>query len=165
MSRGLAIGSRVFVCDNLAFSGEHVIRTKQTLNVQRRMPTLIHKAVAQLPGMFAVQEALFDDFKRHTVTPRQADAMFTDMVRNNILPVTKLRPLIDEWDNPSHEEHTEDGEDTLWAMHNAFTEVMKPAVPERSNLITLDSRTRQMTTFLKHALQEADEAVLVPVAA
>ena len=164
MSRGLAVGSRVFVCDNLAFSGEHVIRTKQTLNVSKRMPSLIHRAVDQLPGMFQVQQDLFDDFRRHTLSDHRADAMLTDMVRQNILPVTKLKPLLDEWDNPTFEEHDEDGQ-TLWSLHNAFTQVLKPPVPERANLMLLGARTQHMTSFLRQALREADEKVIVPLAA
>jgi hypothetical protein len=33
---GIAFGSRVFVCDNLAFIGDHVIRRKHTVRRPRR---------------------------------------------------------------------------------------------------------------------------------
>jgi hypothetical protein len=35
---GIAFGSRVFVCDNLAFHGEHVIRRKHTVKAKRELP-------------------------------------------------------------------------------------------------------------------------------
>nr|MBS0019438.1 hypothetical protein [Gammaproteobacteria bacterium] len=39
LPRGLAVGSRVFVCDNLAFSGEVTIKTKQTTFIGQRLPS------------------------------------------------------------------------------------------------------------------------------
>jgi hypothetical protein len=32
---GVSFGSRTFVCDNLAFSGDHAIKRKHTANVKR----------------------------------------------------------------------------------------------------------------------------------
>jgi hypothetical protein len=37
---GIAFGSRVFVCDNLAFIGEHVIRRKHTVKAKRECQDL-----------------------------------------------------------------------------------------------------------------------------
>lgn len=164
MSRGIAVGSRVFVCDNLAFSGEQVIKTKQTLNVEERLPGLIDQAVAQLPGMFAVQESLFEDFRRCQLPKRLADAVMADMVRNLILPANKLPALIREWDQPTHEAHTEDGH-SVWRMHNAITQVLKPSHPDRMNLLTHDHRTQQMTRFLSRIVHDdiAEEAITVQV--
>jgi glycerol-3-phosphate responsive antiterminator len=49
MSRMLGVGSRVFVCDNMAFSTEVSIATKQTTNIGSRLPGLMRAAVAQIP--------------------------------------------------------------------------------------------------------------------
>jgi hypothetical protein len=38
---GIAFGSRVFVCDNLAFSADHVIRRKHTVRAKRELPALL----------------------------------------------------------------------------------------------------------------------------
>jgi hypothetical protein len=37
---GIAFGSRVFVCDNLPFVADHVIRTKHTAKLKERLPGL-----------------------------------------------------------------------------------------------------------------------------
>ena len=45
LPRGMVVGSNVFVCDNLCFSGEVSMKTKQTLNINRR----IHELLATVP--------------------------------------------------------------------------------------------------------------------
>src|SRR5262249_50717808 len=38
---GIAFGSRVFVCDNLAFSADHIIKRKHTVKAKRELPGLL----------------------------------------------------------------------------------------------------------------------------
>ena len=38
---GIAFGARVFVCSNLSFSGDHVIKRKHTANSKRDLPGLV----------------------------------------------------------------------------------------------------------------------------
>jgi hypothetical protein len=45
---GIAFGSRVFVCDNLAFSADHVIRRKHTVQAKRELPALLADIVRPL---------------------------------------------------------------------------------------------------------------------
>lgn len=42
---GMSFGSKVFVCDNLAFVGDHVIKRKHTANLKRDLPGLIGEIV------------------------------------------------------------------------------------------------------------------------
>jgi len=62
---GIAFGSRVFVCDNTAFIGEHVIRRKHTVKAKRELPGLVteivqplqQQRIAQNQKLLAYQEA------------------------------------------------------------------------------------------------------------
>lgn len=45
---GLVVGSGVFVCDNLAFSGEIKIARRHTTNLHRDLPAMIDAAVGRL---------------------------------------------------------------------------------------------------------------------
>lgn len=45
---GIAFGSRVFVCDNLAFSADHVIRRKHTVRAKRELPALLADIIQPL---------------------------------------------------------------------------------------------------------------------
>ena len=48
---GLVAGSRVFCCDNLAFSGEVTMHRKHTVNVFRDLPDLIYRMLSQVAAM------------------------------------------------------------------------------------------------------------------
>lgn len=153
ISRGLVGGARVFVCDNLSFSGEVEIKTKQTTNILNRLPGLILEAVKQINGVFEVQERRFDTYKEFELKPRWGDAALTEMVRRGVLNPSRMGRAIEEWDHPSHEEHEENGY-TLWRFHNAITEALKAPVdektglPERAVAPLLMDRTVKMTQFL-----------------
>src|SRR5437899_350776 len=45
---GVSFGSCTFVCDNLAFSGDHVIKRKHTANLKRDLPGLIGEIIEPL---------------------------------------------------------------------------------------------------------------------
>jgi hypothetical protein len=146
MSRGLAVGSRVFVCDNMAFSGEVSILTRQTTHIADRLPKLMRDAVARIPQLAEHQHKRFDAFKMKAMTPRQGDAMIVELCRRDIINPSIVGRVIKEWDTPSHEEHAEDGY-TVWRMHNAVTESLKPSNPGRFAIPAIWERTTKMTNF------------------
>ena len=54
---GIAFGSRVFVCDNLAFVGDHVVRRKHTAKAKRDLPGLMAEIVDQSAARASAPEA------------------------------------------------------------------------------------------------------------
>ena len=146
IARGLAIGSRVFVCDNLSFSGEVSILTRQTTNISSRIPTLLRDAVSKLPRLAEHQQLRFDAYRNTAMTPRQGDAMIIELVRKGVVMPSQTGRVIGEWDNPSHAEHAEQGH-SIWRMHNAVTEALKPTNADRFAIPALWERTTKMTRF------------------
>lgn len=132
LARGLVIGSRVFVCDNLAFSGEVQISTKQTLNIEERLPGMVYEAVQTLPGHFEVQHKRFDAYKGHELKPRWGDAALVELVRRDVLSGSAMAKALREWDKPSHEEHEQYGHST-WRLMQAVTEALKAPRDEEGN--------------------------------
>lgn len=124
ISSGLAVGSRVFVCDNLAFHGEATIMTKQTLNISKRLPLLIGSVVDKIPALADIQSNFFDRLKNTALTPKEGDAMLVEMVRRGVLNSSQLPTAIQEWDAPTYMEHAELGW-SAWRLHNAVTMAMK----------------------------------------
>ena len=147
LPRGLAVGSNVFVCDNLCFSGDITLHTKQTTHVGTRIPQMLRDAVARIPGMAEAQDEKFDGYKHHRVAKRIGDAMLVEMVRRGVLNPSQLGKALAEWDKPSHDEHANWG-DSLWQLHNAVTEALKPANPEANAVQRNWKRTTDMTGFL-----------------
>lgn len=147
LPRGLAIGSRVFVCDNLAFSGEINIATKQTLNIGSRLPGMLRAAVARIPAYAEHQQQRFDLYRNHELKPRIGDAALVEMVRRGVLNPSQVGKAIEEWDSPSHAEHAENGY-SVWRLQQAVTEAIKPANRERNAIPATWNRTIAMTQFL-----------------
>jgi hypothetical protein len=151
LPRGLAVGSREFVCDNLAFSGEVHIKTKQTTYIGQRLPRLIAQAVDRIPALALAQSAKFDAYRNTTIGQRTGDAMLVELGRRGAMAPSQLGVAIKEWDTPSHQEHA-DLDWSVWRLHQAVTQAIKPANPERAAVPMTWQRTQVMTRFLDESI-------------
>lgn len=120
---GLAIGSRVFVCDNLAFSSEVTIKTKHTRFVNDRLPRLVADGVAKLVEHRHVQEKRIACYKESVV---ESQAHLHDLVlrayRAKAITARAIAEVVQEFEEPRHPEFRDW---TLWSLFNGFTEVLK----------------------------------------
>jgi len=144
VSRGLSLGSQVMVCSNLCFGGNlGTFRTRQTLNMESRIPTLIREALARVPELAEQQGKQFDEYKNYDIKTGHAEKILVDIFRNGGFSSSQLTTAVKEWDTPSYDEHAQYG-DTLWKLFNASTQALKPTgtvgtmntVQERSHIIS-----------------------------
>jgi hypothetical protein len=126
LSVGLTLGSRVFCCDNLAFSGEVTMRRKHTVNVFRDLPDLIYRMLSQVAAMRQRNDGEISAMKIRELKPAAAHHLMVEAIRSGVLPASRLPKVIEAWENPAHEEFTPR---TAWSLFNAFTEVQKGAPP------------------------------------
>ncbi len=120
---GLVVGSQVFVCDNLAFSGEVNIARKHTRFIMRDLAQLIERGMGQLVDMRHTQDQRLEAYKGSRMNDTQANDLLVRAMDARVLPVTKLPKVLEEWRRPSHKEFAEDR--NAWRLFNAFTEVLK----------------------------------------
>jgi uncharacterized protein DUF932 len=134
----IAMGSAVFVCDNLAFSAQVTIARRHTRFIERDLPRVVHTAVARLSDMRGQQDARISAYKDTPLTDPVAHDLVIRAVDANVLPVTQVPAALDEWRTPSHEEFAADGK-TVWRFHNALTHVSTgrnlAALPRRSQAL------------------------------
>lgn len=119
----IAFGSQVFVCDNLAFSGEIKISRKHTKYIMRDLPGLVEFAVSKTTMMKENQEARFELWQQTKLSDLRASQIICNMVRQNVINTSRVKKVIDEWDEPSHDF----GGRTAWRLFNATTEALKGA--------------------------------------
>jgi hypothetical protein len=119
----LAFGSQVFVCDNLAFSGEVKVTRKHTTNIWRDLPGLVSSAVSKTAYMQETQEERFEYYKEARISTSKADHIIVEMLRREVITTTRVGKVVQEWDNPSHDF----GNRTAWRLFNATTEALKGA--------------------------------------
>jgi hypothetical protein len=132
---GVVAGSQVFVCDNLAFCGEIKFGRKHTRFIERDLPGLICDAITQLNEEWINMDLRIEAYKNSPIADWNAHDIVVKAIDDQILPVTALPRLLDEWRMPSHREFEDR---TIWSLFNAFTEVLK------GNLNHLPSRTEKL---------------------
>ena len=119
---GFCAGSRVFICDNLAFRSELLVKRKHTINGERDFRQRIFDAVASLES-FREQEAA----RRKALTETElddnlADALMLRAFERGIVGTRELPRVLRQWRNPPFEEFRPR---TAWSLLNAFTSGMK----------------------------------------
>lgn len=123
---GATLGSRCFVCDNLAFSGEVSMSRKHTVNVFRDLPDLIYKMLSQVSSMRERMDAEIAAMKARELVAAQAHHLMVEAIRANVLPASRLPKVLEAWEDPRHEAFTPR---TAWSLFNAFTEIQKSNAP------------------------------------
>ena len=142
LSRGLAVGSSVFVCDNLAFSSEIVMHRKQTKNILADLPLMVDTAIGQLGKRWNDQSKRIEAYKSTGITAKDAAYLLMEMA-GDVFPIQRIGDIYAEFKTPRHAEF---GRDNLWAMFNAVTEFLKPRTEnsKATGLWTMPSRTGRL---------------------
>jgi hypothetical protein len=142
VSRGLCIGNRVMVCSNLQFDGNFgTFSRKQTLNAWDDVPAMIENVITALPVRAQQEAQRADLYKRCGLSHDVASGALAEIYRKGGLSSTQLGKAINQWHEPAHEEHAEDGF-SAWRLINACTEAVKPAPGKGISMETIAQRTR-----------------------
>ncbi len=120
---GLVVGSGVFVCDNLAFSGEVQIGRKHTVHIERDLPELIQSAVGRIGDLRRHQDNRIEAYKQARISDSKAHDIVIQALDNRIAPVTYIPRILEEWRTPRHAEFAQ--AKNGWRLFNAFTEILK----------------------------------------
>lgn len=136
----LALGSSVFVCDNLSFSGEVSLSRRHTIHVMRDLPGLVQRAVGQLADMRNLQYTRIEAYKSADVTSEKTVCgLILAAVNADVIGKTLVYDVMNEWHTPRHAEFLPR---TAWSLFNSFTEILK------GNLPLLPARTQKLHGLL-----------------
>jgi len=148
----IAVGSTVFVCDNMAFSGEITIARKHTRYIEKDLPRLTGNAVGLLSQKWTVMEDRYNADKANEVTDAQAHDFMIRALDVEATTMKQLPTVLEEWRTPRHPEFAE--RKSAWRLFNAFTEAAK-----ESSLALLPRRTISL-----HALMDSTVGFKAPEA-
>jgi hypothetical protein len=118
---GFVAGSRVFVCDNLAFRAELSVRRKHTRNGHLRFSEAICQAVRNLVQFKAHEAERVKRLMEIEVGNTQAESLMLRAYEKDIISHRALPGVILEWRTPSYPQFQER---TAWSLHNAFTTIL-----------------------------------------
>ena len=124
----LALGSHVFVCDNLAFSGEVTFARKHTRFAANDLPRLVADALGRLGTLKRSQEMRIDGYKHQELTDDNAYAAIVRASLAKIIPNARIKDVVEQWHDPVHEDFQPR---TGWSLFNGFTEVLKATAIEQ----------------------------------
>ena len=120
----LLVGSQVYVCDNLAFSGETRISRRHTSGMARELPRLIKSAVTKISALRKSQDERIDAYKAFQLSDVQAhDLIVRGSCDLDIVTTLQMPLVLERWRRPEHAAFGE--RPSAWRLFNAFTEVLK----------------------------------------
>jgi hypothetical protein len=136
---GIIAGSSVFVCDNLAFSGEVKLARKHTTHIARDLPQLVQSAVGKLMDRWHHQDTRLATYKLSAIAEPDAHDLVIRACDVGVCPNKLIPRVLHEWREPRHEAFQPRN---VWSLLNAFTEALK------GNLIELPRRTEALHGLL-----------------
>ena len=141
LASGVAVGSSVFVCDNLAFSSEIVFRRKYTRQIEQDFPLMVATAIGQLGQRWNHQSKRIETYKQTAIGNRDAAYLLAE-IAGDVFPWQRFGEIYNEFKAPKHPEFVKE---TVWALFNAVTEALKPsATSKASGLWTMPARTGRL---------------------
>lgn len=149
----LLLGSRVFVCDNLAFSGRIRASRKHTTNILKDLPLVVDNAVGKLLSHEHAMQTQIENYKATELDTITVDHLLMNALRAQVIPGSTLPKILHEYHHPRHAEFTSNGQ-TAWTLFNACTEFMK------NNLSDLPRRSMALHTLFDAACRPVLEGEL-----
>lgn len=120
---GFAAGSRVFVCSNLSFNAELLVKRKHTRLAVGRWNNEIGGAVEKLPTFAAAEQTRITRLKALELTDDQALAFIIRAMEKHVIAPVVIPKVLGEWRNPIHDYGTGEAP-TAWKLLNCFTTVL-----------------------------------------
>jgi len=129
----VVVGSRVFVCDNLCFSGTLTLKRRHTKNIMDDLPDMIASAFNRVGDLAARQFAIYDRLRDVTVSDDVAAAVIMracqlsgkgPLASKNVLPIWEFyNHVATDEEREAGLQFNRDlhGHGTAWALWNALT--------------------------------------------
>jgi hypothetical protein len=140
---GFCAGNRVFVCDNLAFRSELLVRRKHTRFGETRFGNAITQAVTSLKSFAEVEAERVQRMQHESVTDDRAHALILKAYLRELVSFRLLHEIVKQWEEPAYAEW---GGKTLWRLCNAFTWAMADVAKRNPNEYA--SRTIRLNQML-----------------
>jgi len=130
---GLCIGSRVFVCDNLAFHGDSVqVARRHTRHIIRDLDHVVARAIGDLRKTSEDMDERIACYKNTEIDDRQAHDLVCRALLARAVTPTRVPNVLGLWhgtematDPDGNEVEFQFDDFNVWTLQNAFTEVYK----------------------------------------
>ena len=153
---GIAGGTRTFVCDNLALTGdwdELTISRKHTRFGQHRFAEALANGIHKLGQYRALEEQRVERMRSTPISDTEAYALFMRAFDEELLSHRVIRECLGQWKNPGYDW----GPPSLWKLYNAInTPLQRKAI---SNPQVFSYQTMKLMELL--APKGGDEPLMI----
>lgn len=141
---GFCAGSRVFICDNLAFRSDLMVRRKHSPQGIANFSNDIATAVMQLTSFKEAETVRIAALADTAMPDEKADSLILRAaIDRGVIPLRAIPHVIREWKEPRFEQFAPR---TAWSLFNAFTSAF--AELQESNPAELARRTMRLSAML-----------------
>jgi hypothetical protein len=127
MSVRIVGGTRVFVCDNLALSGEHVALKKHSRLLQ--LAGVIREGLGRFLDRYRIFDAKIEQAENTVMSDDAAKVKLFDLRYSGVLPVSIFDDAASNYFRASDLGYEDSKPRTSWGLHNACTRAVKALTP------------------------------------
>jgi hypothetical protein len=145
MALGITAGTRVFVCENLAFDGEFVELRRHTKGLTgEELEFMAYRAIRNVVGKLAAFQAWHEGLKEHALSEDDAKILLVELIAQSVFPASKFALFHDLYFGDAYGQ-------SLWGFHEAATDVLRDA-----NLLALPKKNRVLNNILNQHISLRD---------
>ena len=127
MALEIAVGVRVLVCDNLAFSGDLIaLRRKHTVKFDLNAD--LSRAVDRYQAHLTALQRTIAAAREAPIADEEAKGLIFEAFRYEIVPIRYFKQVAETYFNPAAD-MTDVQPRTMWGLHNAFTRAVRQMAP------------------------------------
>lgn len=119
---GVCVGDAPFVCSNLCFNNEFVVKARHTFNVYSTIVERMRDVIAQAVQHKGLQQHRVDRMRNTNIWNNEGDAFIWDAVKDGAITLKQGFTTREQWRNP---EHNEFRDRNVWSLQNAFTNTLR----------------------------------------
>jgi hypothetical protein len=120
-------GARVFVCDNLALSGEKIALRKHSRGLH--LAQLIREGLGRFLDAFKRFDASIVDAESRVISDDEAKVKLFDLRYQGVLPVSIFDEAAQNYFRAEQLGYEDSAPRTAWGLHNAATRAVKALAP------------------------------------
>ncbi|MBM9515240.1 hypothetical protein [Desulfogranum marinum] len=146
MAFGVTAGTKVLVCDNMAFSGEYLALRRHTSGLTSdELGFLAFKTMKQMVPRLRAFQSWHESLRKYPLTEDAAKILLVEIMTNNVIPASKFHQFNELYANIY--------DNGLWGFHEAATDVLKG-----SNLLTLPQKNKLLNGVINSYIDSLDTA-------
>jgi len=147
LALGITAGTKVFVCDNLAFDGEYLTFRKHTSGLDNdELEFLAYKSMKNVVPRLVSFQKWHEGLRNYELTEQDAKILLVEILTDCVFPASKFNRFNELYFGGVYDP-------TLWGFHEATTDVLKS-----SNLLTLSKKNLALNQVINGYIDNLDNA-------